>query len=504
MMEQYEKLVSKVKSIIQFGTAIAIVNWDLQTQMPPKGLVQRSEQLAVLSKILHQMHTDSEIEKILTSLEKKQESLQDIQKREVELIRRNWNRRAKLPEDLVVSEVKQRTIATASWKKAKTKKDWKVFEPELQKLLEISRTKAEIIMEPVGAKTPYDALMDNYEPKMSAENVSAVFSDLRTQLVPLVKKYSDICRDVPDEFLSRKVPTEHQKELVTDLANYVGYDTRSENAGGRIDEAEHPFTTGYYDDVRMTIHFFEDDVFRAVFGGLHEAGHAIHGQNRNPEWKWMILGESSSSGISESQSRFVENIIGRSSEFWHYYQSRFHNITRQEFNDISHQEIAQAINIVKPSKIRVIADEMTYALHIIIRFEIELALFRDKMAVSDIPQVWNEKYEKYLGVEIENDSEGALQDTHWAWAYWGYFPTYALGNMYSGMILERMEKDIPNWRVDVSQGSVAPVIDWLNVHVHKPSNRYDPSRMIEEITGKKITAKPFINYLEKKYSMLFG
>ncbi len=503
-MKQYEKLVSEVKSIAQFGTAIGIVNWDLQTQMPPKGLQQRSEQLAVMSKILHNMSTNPEIDTLLTTLEAKINSLNDIQKREVELFRRNWNRRIKVPDDLVVAEIKQRTIATASWKKAKATNDWNLFEPELEKILEMSRRKAEIIMEPVGAKTPYDALMDNYEPKMSAENVSSVFSELRTRLVPLVKKYSDICREVSDDFMSRKVPIEHQRELITDLANYVGYDTLSDNAGGRIDEAEHPFTTGYYDDVRMTIHYFEDDVFRAVFGGLHEAGHAIHGQNRNPEWKWMALGDSSSSGISESQSRFIENIIGRSPEFWKYYQSRFHKFTRQGFKDISHQELIQAINLVKPSKIRVTADEMTYALHIIIRFEIELDLFQDKLTVSDIPQVWNEKYEQYLGVDVKNDSEGALQDTHWAWAYWGYFPTYALGNLYSAMILERMEKDIPNWKVDVSQGNVAPVIEWLDVHVHKPSNRYDPSRMIEEITGKKITAEPFIKYLEKKYSSLFG
>lgn len=503
-MEQYEKIISKFKSISQFGTAMGIVNWDLQTQMPPKGLQQRSEQLAVMSKILHNMSTNSEIGTLLTTLEAKKNSLDDIQKREVELIRRNWNRRVKVPDDLVVAEVKQRTIATASWKKAKATKDWNLFEPELERLLEISRTKAEIIMEPVGAKTPYDALMDNFEPKMSAENVSSVFSDLRTRLVPLVKKYSDICREVSDDFMSRKVPIKHQRELITDLANYVGFDTLSKNAGGRIDQAEHPFTTGYYDDVRMTIHYFEDDVFRAVFGGLHEAGHSIHGQNRNPEWKWMALGESSSSGISESQSRFVENIIGRSPEFWHYYQSKFNKITRQVFKDITHQQLTQAISIVKPTKIRVTADEMTYSLHIIIRFEIELALFQDRITVSDIPQLWNEKCEKYLGVEIENDSEGALQDTHWAWAYWGYFPTYALGNMYSGMILERMEKDIPDWKEGVLEGNVTPVIEWLNVHVHMPSNRYDPSRMIEEITGKKITAEPFIKYLENKYSLLFG
>lgn len=503
-MGQYEQLVDKFKSIIQFGTAMGIVRWDLKTQMPPKGLLQRSEQLAVMSKILHQMNTDSEILNLLTSVEEKQHSLDNIQKREVELIRRSWNRRSVIPEDLVIAEVKQQTIATSVWEKAKATNNWKLFEPELEKLLEIAKRKAEIIMEPVGVKIPYDALMDVYEPKMSSKNVASVFLDLRKRLIPLVKKYSEICRDVPDDFMHRKVPIEHQRELITDLADYVGYDTLSENAGGRIDEAEHPFTTGYYDDVRMTIHYFEDDVFRAVFSGLHEAGHSIHGQNRNPEWKWRALGSSSSSGISESQSRFIENIIGRSPEFWHHYQNKFNDITRQVFKDITHQELTQSINIVKPSKIRVTADEMTYSLHIIIRFEIELDLFRDKITVSDIPQVWKEKYEKYLGVEIENDGEGALQDTHWAWSMWGYFPTYALGNLYGAMILEKMEKDNPIWKEGVLKGSVAPVIKWLNVHVHMPSDRYDPSRMIEEITGKKLTAEPFINYLEKKYSSLFS
>ncbi len=234
-MGQYEKLVDKFKSTAQFATAMGIVNWDLQTQMPPKGLQQRSEQLAVMSKILHNLSTNSEIDTLLTTLEAKQNSLDDIQKRELELIRRNWNRRVKIPDELVVAEVKQKTIATASWKKAKATNDWNLFEPELEMLLEMSRTKAEIIMESVGAKTPNDALMDNYEPKMNAENVSSVFSDLRTRLVPLVKKYSDICRDISDDFMSRKVPIEHQKELITDLANYVGFDTLSENAGGRID-----------------------------------------------------------------------------------------------------------------------------------------------------------------------------------------------------------------------------------------------------------------------------
>jgi carboxypeptidase Taq len=254
----------------------------------------------------------------------------------------------------------------------------------------------------------------------------------------------------------------------------------------------------------MTVHYNETDVFQSIFGGLHEAGHSIQGQSRNPEWKWMILGEKSSAGINESQARFIENIIGRSPEFWNHYYERLQKLTNCVFEGISQEEFVKAANIIQPSKIRVSADEMTYALHIIIRFEIELALFSGELEASDIPQVWNEKYQDYLGVEIKNDAEGALQDTHWAWGYWGYFPTYALGNIYSGMILEALEKDIPDWKKYLSEGLVAPSVDWLRKNVHHKANLYDPERMLEEITGKKVTAQPFIDYLENKYTSLFG
>ncbi|TFG28228.1 carboxypeptidase M32 [Candidatus Thorarchaeota archaeon] len=503
-METYQKLLDITKSIIQFRTAMGIVQWDLRTYMPPRGLEQRSEQLALLRRIAHRMATDEQIENILNELEKKKTSYDSLQQREIEQVRRSYERRSKVPEDLIAAEIKQKTITTSLWQKAKQSKQWSVFEPELEKLLLISKQHAEIMMESVGSKTPYDAMLDIYEPRMTAEQLTKVFKDLRTSLVPLVKKYTSLCEDVRTNFMNRTVPVPIQKILVEDLVNQVGFDTKSNSAGGRIDEAEHPFTSAYYDDSRMTIHYFEDDVFRAIFGALHEAGHAIHGQNHNPDWKWMALGESCSSGFNESQSRFVENIIGRSPEFWRFYHIRFNELTNKSFEDIPLEELVRAINIVRPSKIRVMADEMTYALHIIVRFEIELDLFHDRISVSEIPQSWNEKYEDYLGVEVEFDDEGALQDTHWAWGYWGYFPSYALGNLYSAMIADRMESDIPAWKNDIAEGRISTVINWLIEHVHQKSNLYDPSEMIEHITGKSLTAEPFLQYLERKYSSLYS
>jgi len=503
-MESLGKLQEKIKTVIQFGSAMGIVQWDMHTMIPPRGLQQRADQLAVMSKISHQLSTDPEIDVLLANIEPKIHSLDNYKQREIQLIRRNWSWNSALPEKLVHELVKQKSIATSSWRKAKAASDWKMFQPELEKLLSISKKRAELLMEPTNTSSPYDALLDSQSPSMTSNIVSRVFKDLRSKLVPLAKKYSEISKDIRSDFTSYKVPVDKQRNLVMDLVNFVGFDTTSENAGGRVDESAHPFTSSYFDDTRMTVHYVEDNIFQAIFGGLHESGHSIQGQSRNPQWKWMYLGAKSSAGINESQARFVENIIGRSPEFWSGYYDRFLEITGSTFRDVTKDEFVQAANIVKSSKIRVMADEMTYALHIIIRYEIELALFSGELEPKDIPQVWNEKYEKYLGVEIENDREGALQDTHWAWAYWGYFPNYSLGNIYSGMILQTLEKAVPNWKDELSKGSVEPTINWLKENVHFKANLYDPDEMLENITGMKLTAQPFIDYLEKKYSSIFG
>ena len=502
-MDSYEKLREKIKSALQFGSAINIVQWDMYTKIPPRAHKQRADQLAIMSRIFHQMTTDPEIGTLLLDIESKTHTLDKFQKREVELVQRNWKIQSSIPEKLVNAEVKQRTISTSTWRKAKTTNDWKSFEPELEKLLVISRERARLLMEPTNTRIPYDALLDTQEPGIVSNTISKVFTDLRKSLVPLVKKYEDRCQDVKLQIHDYNVAIDDQRKLVTDLVNFVGFDTISENAGGRIDESEHPFTSSYFDDTRMTVHYHENDVFQSMFGGLHEAGHSIQGQNRNPEWRWMYLGEKSSAGINESQARFIENIIGRSSEFWEYYYERFLDHTRGVFKGVELNDFVKAINVIKPTKIRITADEMTYALHIIIRYEIEFLLFSGELEVAEIPQVWNEKHERYLGVEIESDSEGALQDTHWAWGLWGYFPTYTLGNIYSGMILETFERNAPNWKEDLAQGIIEPIINWLKENVHFKANLYDPGEMMEEITGTKLTAKPFIHYLEKKYASIF-
>jgi carboxypeptidase Taq len=309
----------------------------------------------------------------------------------------------------------------------------------------------------------------------------------------------------PDAFfLSRKVPLDIQQKISLELVRFIKYDVESPQAGGRIDETEHPFTNGYYDDVRITTHYYEDNMASSLFSVLHEGGHAMYDQGLSPEWMYEPVGQGCSYGFHESQSRFVENIVGRSREFWTYFFPRLNRITANTFADVALDDFVKAINKVKPSKIRVEADEVTYCLHVIIRFEIERELFADKIQVVDLPSIWNQKYKDYLGVNIEHDSEGVMQDTHWASGYFGYFPTYALGNIFSGQILNTMEKAMPNWKDGITKGDFSSVKNWLTETVHHKGALYDPAVLIKEITGEEINVKPYLTYLNNKFSWIYG
>ncbi|MHA1289635.1 MAG: carboxypeptidase M32, partial [Candidatus Thorarchaeota archaeon] len=483
------------------------MNWDLETNMPPRGLMQRGEQLGLLQKIVHRMGTDPEVGKLIAQCEKDSDSLDEIQKRNLYLTKREYDAQTKVPEELVGQMAKQRTMALETWKKAKAANDWKMFEPELVKMVDLARQYSAILGEVREIPNLYDAMLDQFERGMRAVQVSKIFGELRNRLVPLAAKCADASTNVDTSFLDKVVPTDTQRKIATDLATLVGYDTvqgGQENAGGRIDEVEHPFTGGYYDDVRITVKYHEDNVSSMIYAILHEAGHALYEQNLNQEWKYQGLGLAASYGIHESQSRFIENNLGRSSEFINFYLPKLNEFTGGLYSGISTEDFTKAMNLVKPSLIRIEADEVTYSLHIIIRYEIERDLFADKISISELPQIWNERYEEYLGVKVPDDTNGVLQDTHWGAGYFGYFPSYAMGNIYDGMWVEKLVKDVPNWLDDVGKGNTAPAIDWMKKNVHHFSSLYDPAELVKKITGKDTTAGPYLDYLENKYSNLFG
>jgi carboxypeptidase Taq len=505
LKENYEKLLEHSKELAIVGSAGAILQWDMETKMPPRGVELKSQQLAFIQKTAHQLLTNPEVSKVLGEIEKAPDygSLDQVSKRNVYLARKAYDEATKLPEKLVVDIAKQQTVGVNIWKKAKAAKDWKLFMPELVKIKELMEKQAELLMDVKGAKTPYDALIDSFEPKMTAVNITRIFDDMKKGLKGVMAKVLEH-QDVDTSFLTRSVPVDVQEKIGEQMADFLHYDIKSENAGGRIDTTEHPFTTGYYTDVRITTHYHENQFMSSIYSILHESGHALYEQGLPMKWMYQPLGVAASYGIHESMSRFVENMVGRSPEFWTYYLPELKKLTGKTFKDITKEHMLRAANYVTPSKIRIEADEITYGLHIVIRFEIERDLFGDKVDVSELPQLWNEKYHDYLGVDIENDSEGVMQDTHWAGGLFGYVPSYALGNIFDGVWLTKLGKDLPNWRQLIAGGSFSEVKTWLTENVYGYANLYDPEDLVKHVTGKGLVVDPFIEYLDEKFARIYG
>jgi carboxypeptidase Taq len=502
----YKKLLSRTKDLIVLSSAQSVIHWDMETMMPPKAVEQRSQQLALLSRISHKMSTAPEIGKLLNALlvSSQYDALTEIEKRNVYLIKKNYDEQTALPEKLVAETAKQQAITVNTWKKAKAAKRFSLLKPELQKLVNLNRKTAEILMKVKATATPYDALIDIFEPKMTTTTITQIFNELQQGLTALLKKIQNAPNQPNTTILQHRIPIETQRQIAKALTETVGYDTTSPNAAGRIDETEHPFTSGYYGDVRITTHYYPDNFTSSIFSVLHETGHALYEQGLPQEWKYQPIGTSCSYGIHESQSRFIENIIGRSREFWISFLPKLKKITEPSIARLELDPFVNVINQVTPSKIRIEADEVTYCLHIIIRFQIERDLFENKIEVNQLPEIWNQKYKENLGLKIENDSEGVMQDTHWASGLYGYFPSYALGNIYSGQILATLAKDMQDWRSQLAQGNLKNIKGWLTKNVHSHGDLYDPTDLIRRITGKKLDAEPYLQYLQEKYSKLYG
>jgi carboxypeptidase Taq len=499
----YKKLLERIKDVMVLSTAEGIIHWDMETMMPPKAVQQRSEQLALLSRIHHKLATAPEIGKLLSAIQSSREykKLRQIEKRNIYLINKSYLEQTALPEKLLGDLAMQEALAVNAWKKAKAKKDFNLYKEELQKLFELKNQTAEILMKVKGTKTPYEALIDNFEPNLSAEAISSTFRKLLAGLETIVKKIEGI--ETKSKPSLMQVPVEEQRRLTKLITQTLGYDTVSPAACGRVDETEHPFTSGYYNDVRITTHYYHDNVASSIFSVLHESGHAIYEQNLPAEWIYQPVGSTCSYGIHESQSRFYENIIGRSREFWQNFFP-YAKIVAPSLANIELNDFIKTINRVERSKIRIEADEVTYSIHIILRFELERDLFAGKIRIDELPQVWNQKYQKYLGVKIQNDAEGVMQDTHWASGLFGYFPSYALGNIYDGQIYDALSKAIPNWRNMLIMGKLDDINRWLKTNIHQKGNLYNPEELLKLATGNNLDSAPFIEYLNQKYSSLYG
>ncbi|ULT55371.1 carboxypeptidase M32 [Neobacillus drentensis] len=495
--KQLEKeFLDFVKKISAYNEAIGLIYWDLRTGAPKQGIEQRSEVIGMLSSEVFKMSTSEEMAAYIANLTK--QSLTEKTSKILQECKREYERNKRIPEEEYKEYVILQSKAESVWEEAKETANFALFSPYLEKLVTMTKR---FINYWGYQQNKYDVLLDMYEPGMTVSVLDQVFQELRDKIVPLVKAVSESSFKPKTEFLFEKFPKEQQRVFSLKILEKMGYNFQA----GRLDETVHPFATGLNPgDVRVTTNYNESDFRTAIFGTIHEGGHALYEQNISKELIGTPLCTGTSMGIHESQSLFYENILGRSYSFW---KNNFELLKQYaadgQFDNVKLDDFYRAINESKPSFIRIEADELTYPLHIIIRYEIEKGLFDGEFEVKDLPEIWNDKYEEYLGIRPKNDAEGVLQDVHWAGGSFGYFPSYALGYMYAAQFKHKLLEEIPEFNRLVENGEFLPIKSWLTEKIHQYGKLKKPLEILQDVTGEGLNPNYLIDYLYKKYSDVY-
>jgi carboxypeptidase Taq len=499
-MTQFDELCQHVRETTLLESTQAVLEWDERTKMPPRACEYRAEQITNLSGMIHRRRTDPRLGEWLHELcdGPLAADLHSDAGTTIRQIRRDYQRRVKLPQSLVEEITRASVLGHQAWIEARKHDDFKSFQPHLAKMMELKRQQAAAI----GYTTcAYDALLDEYEPGETTANVARVLAGLREALVPLVSAIAGSGRGPNIEVLQRHYPVDLQEKFGKQAAAAIGFDFDR----GRLDETHHPFcsSTGPH-DCRITTRYYEHFFPSALFSILHEAGHGLYDQGLRAEQFGLPPGSFVSLGIHESQSRMWENLVGRGRAFWQYFFPAARELFPHALGDVTLDEFYFAVNDVRPSLIRVEADEATYNLHIVIRFEMEQALIDGDLPVSDLPGVWKEKYRHYLGIEPPNDADGVLQDVHWSAGLVGYFPTYSLGNLYAAQFLQQADKDLGGLDEQFARGEFRPLLDWLITNIHRHGQCYSAAELVQRITGQPLHHQPHIAYLRGKLEPLYG
>ncbi len=492
----YSELIAVVKEANILSSIEGLLDWDSETVMPEKGLAARAEQLSLMAALAHARRTDPRIGDWLARLEGK--AADESQAANLREIRRGYDRAVKIPAELVRKIAHASTLAKDAWGKARAEKNFPAFAPHLSTLLDLKRQVAGAIG---YAAEPYDALLDEYEPGMTTAQVADVFGALRGPLADFVKRLQNAPKRPDPAVLHRRFDRAAQERFARRMAEVVGFDF----AAGRLDVSKHPFCSGSFPgDIRLTTRYYEDFFSPSVFGVLHEAGHGLYEQGLPVEHAFTPLGQPVSLGIHESQSRMWENFVGRSRAFWEKFYPEVQAAFAESLRDVSLDQFHAAINVVQPSFIRVEADEVTYNLHIIVRFEMERGLVSGKLAVKDVPEAWNARMKEFLGITPPDDAQGCLQDIHWSMGAFGYFPTYALGNLYAAQLFDAAKKAIPDLDGNIRAGRLRPLLDWLRENVHRHGQRFRAADLIQRVTGKPPSIEPFLAYVREKFFPVYG
>jgi len=499
MQENLKQFKEYLAEISDLGAATALIAWDQETYMPPGAVGDRSMQLATLNRIIHDKFTSDEIGDLIEKLKPELSSL-DPDSDDACLIKsvsREYEKQRKVPSDWVAEFSRATSIAQEAWKKARQKSEFALFQPDLANVLELRRQYAQYF---APYDHIYDPLLDDFEPGMKTADVERVFTELRPKQVQLVQKIMDSNHPIDDSILHQEFDEQKQWDFGIEVIKAFGFDLNR----GRQDKSTHPFTTSFgNNDVRLTTRLASNFLSIGLFGTLHEAGHGMYEQGISPNLSRTPLADGASLSIHESQSRMWENLVGRSRSFWIGFYPRLQEYFPSQLGEVDLENFYRAINKVERSLIRTEADEATYNLHIMLRFELELALIQQQLDLADLPDVWNTKMQEYLGITPPNDADGVLQDIHWSFGIFGYFSTYCLGNLVAGMFWEKILSDIPDLETQFERGKFEALWNWLHENVLQHGAKFEPADLIKRITGTELTAEPYMQYLTNKFGDIY-
>ena len=498
--QTFDQLRAHARDTALLAATQAALEWDEHTKMPPAAAEFRAEQLTLLAGMIHQRRTDPKLGDWLAELADSPLAAEPHSETgtTIRQLRREHDKHVKLPQSLVEELARTASLAQHAWQQPRTKDDYASFAPHLAKTFELKRAQAEALG---YDDSPYDPLLDDFEPQERTANVAALLSELRGPLIPLVGENAGRQSRPHAQILARRYPIDVQEQFAKQASAAIGFSYER----GRLDVTAHPFCTGLGpNDCRITTRYDERHFNSAFFGTLHEAGHGIYDQGLPGDWYGLPPGEAVSLGIHESQSRMWENLVGRSRAFWEHFYPTAQAQFPDALADVALDAFYFAINDVRPSLVRVEADEATYNLHILIRFEMEQALLADDLPIDDVPAAWNEKYHQYLGIRPPGDADGVLQDVHWSAGLVGYFPTYALGNLYAAQFFAQAENELGDLSADFASGQFEPLRAWLAEKIHRHGQCYSAAELVQNATGKPLSHGPLIAQLRAKLAPLYG
>jgi len=493
MSDALRRLKERLGEVTDLYKVARLLSWDQQTVMPPAGNGHRAEQSATVQRLAHELFTDPEVGRLLDELQSVEASLdpESDDSALIRLTRREYEKAVQVPASLRAAMARAAAEARPVWVKAKAEADFPSFLPALERIVELKLEYVDLVAG--GAAERYDVLLDDYEPETTTAEVRTLFEELKPPLVELIAELRE--RDVDDSFLHLSYPPDRQREIAHEVIELFGHRPDS----WRLDPTEHPFASGPgRDDIRITTNYHPDSL-ESLFSTMHEYGHGLYGHQLPQHLERLPTGQACSLGIHESQSRLWENLVGRSPAFWRLFYPRLRETYPEQLGQVDLERFQAGIHAVRPGLIRIQADEVTYGMHVMLRFELEQDIVEGRVELADLPQRWNEKMREYLGVEVPDDGQGVLQDVHWSGGSIGYFSTYLIGTVASVQIWEAARRGLPELDEQVERGEFAPLRDWLGEHVHALGRKFSPQETLRRATGSSLSAQPYLDYLRRTY-----